>query len=100
MKIENKKFFQKVTLTLFLLSGTLINAQDLGLATGGNKILAEIVKAFPIIVAILFIWVGWKALSEFNESKDVWAALKIILWFILAVFVVIGGYQLVKGLSL
>lgn len=100
MKMMNQKLYQKASLILFLLSATLVNAQDLGLATGGNKILAEIVKAFPIIVAILFIYVGWKALSEFNESKDVWAALKIILWFILAVFVVIGGYQLVKGLSL
>jgi len=100
MKMMNKKFYQKASLTLFLLSATLVNAQDLGLATGGNKILAELVKAFPIIAAIALIWVGWKALNEYNDSKDVLSALKIIGWYLLAVFFIIGAYQVVKNVSL
>ena len=100
MKIDNKNISQKAILTLFLLSGTLINAQDLGLATGANKILAEIVKAFPLIVAISFIWVGWKALNEYNDSKDVLSALKIVMWYLLAVFFIIGVYQVIKSVSL
>lgn len=100
MKKKNKNFGEKVTISLFLLSTTLMNAQDLGLATGGNKILSELAKAFPIIVAISFIWVGWKALNEYNDTKDVLSALKIVLWFLLAVFVVVGVYQVVKNISL
>lgn len=96
----NEKFYQKASLTLFLLSATLVNAQDLGLATGGNKILSELAKAFPIIVTISLIWVGWKALSEYNDSKDAMAVLKIIGWYLLAVFFIIGAYQVVKNLSL
>jgi len=96
----NQKFYQKASLTVFLLSATLVNAQDLGLATGGNKILAELVKAFPIIAAIALIWVGWKALNEYNDSKDVLAALKIVGWYLLAVFFIIGAYQVVKNVSL
>lgn len=100
MKMMNQKFYQKASLTVFLLSATLLNAQDLGLATGGNKILAELVKAFPIIAAIALIWVGWKALNEYNDSKDVLAALKIVGWYLLAVFFIIGAYQVVKNVSL
>jgi len=96
----NKNFYQKASLTVFVLSASLMNAQDLGLATGGNKVLAELAKAFPIIVAISFIWVGWKALNEYNDSKDVLSALKIVLWYLLAVFVVVGVYQVVKNISL
>lgn len=83
-----------------LLATTTVNAQDLGLATGGNKILAELVKAFPIVAAIAFIWVGWKALNEYNDNKDVLSALKIIGWYLLAVFFIIGAYQVIKGVSL
>lgn len=100
MKVTHQKFYQKASLTLLLLSATLVNAQDLGLASGGNKILAELAKAFPIIVAISFIWVGWKALNEYNDTKDVLHSLKIVFWFLLAVFVVVGVYQVVKGISL
>lgn len=100
MKMMNQKFYQKASLTVFLLSATLVNAQDLGLATGGNKILNELVKAFPIIAAIALIWVGWKALNEYNDSKDVLSALKIVGWYLLAVFFIIGAYQVVKNVSL
>lgn len=93
-------FFKKSTVVLFLLAVSLFNAQDLGLATGGNKILSELAKAFPIIVTISLIWVGWKALSEYNDSKDAMAVLKIIGWYLLAVFFIIGAYQVVKNLSL
>jgi len=100
MKKKNKNFGEKVGVTLFLLSATLINAQDLGLATGANKVLTELGKAFPFIVGISFLWVAWKALGEYNDSKDVMAALKIIFWYLLAVFVVVGVYQVVKNISL
>lgn len=96
----NKKIINKVGFTLMLLATTTVNAQDLGLATGGNKILAELVKAFPIVAAIAFIWVGWKALNEYNDNKDVLSALKIIGWYLLAVFFIIGAYQVIKGVSL
>lgn len=95
-----KNLIEKTSLVVFVLSASLMNAQDLGLATGGNKVLAELAKAFPIIVAISFIWVGWKALNEYNDSKDVLSALKIVLWYLLAVFVVVGVYQVVKNISL
>lgn len=96
----NRNFYQKAGLTLFVLSASLMNAQDLGLASGGNKILAELVKAFPIIAGIAFLWVAWKALSEYNDSKDVLAALKIVGWYLLAVFFIVGAYQVVKNISL
>lgn len=96
----NKNYLQKASLVLFVLSASMMNAQDLGLATGGNKILNELVKAFPIIAAIALIWVGWKALNEYNDSKDVLSALKIVGWYLLAVFFIIGAYQVVKNVSL
>lgn len=96
----NRNFFQKTGVLVFILSATMINAQDLGLASGGNKILAELVKAFPIIAAIAFLWVGWKALSEYNDSKDVLSALKIVGWYILAVFFIVGAYQVIKNVAL
>lgn len=96
----NKKFYQKASLILFVLSASLMNAQDLGLATGGNKILSELVKAFPIIAGIAFIWVAWKALNEYNDSKDVLASLKVVGWYLLAVFFIVGAYQVVKNISL
>lgn len=96
----NKNFIEKACLVLFLLSASFINAQDLGLATGGNKILNELVKAFPIVAGIAFIWVGWKALNEYNNSKDVLEALKIVGWYLLAVFFIIGAYQVIKSVSL
>ena len=77
------KFSQKAGLLLFMLSATIVNAQNLGLADGGNKILSELVKAFPIVAGIAFIWVGWKALNEYNETKDVLSALKIVGWYLL-----------------
>ena len=94
------KFSQKAGLLLFMLSATIVNAQDLGLADGGNKILSELVKAFPIVAGIAFIWVGWKALNEYNETKDVLSALKIVGWYLLAVFFIVGAYQVVKTTSL
>lgn len=94
------KFSQKASLLLFMLSATIVNAQNLGLADGGNKILSELVKAFPIVVGIAFIWVGWKALNEYNETKDVLSALKIVGWYLLAVFFIVGAYQVVKTTSL
>ena len=94
------KFSQKAGLLLFMLSATIINAQNLGLADGGNKILSELVKAFPIVAGIAFIWVGWKALNEYNETKDVLSALKIVGWYLLAVFFIVGAYQVVKTTSL
>ena len=94
------KFSQKAGLLLFMLSATIVNAQDLGLADGGNKILNELVKAFPIVAGIAFIWVGWKALNEYNETKDVLSALKIVGWYLLAVFFIVGAYQVVKTTSL
>lgn len=96
----NKNFFEKKGIVVFVLSASLMKAQDLGLASGGNKILAELVKAFPIVAAIALIWVGWKALNEYNDSKDVLAALKIVGWYLLAVFFIIGAYQVVKNVSL
>lgn len=96
----NNKIYQKAGLLLFVLTTTFANAQDLGLATGGNKILNELVKAFPIIAAIAFLWVGWKALNEYNESKDVLSSLKIVGWYLLAVFFIVGAYQVVKNISL
>ncbi|MCC9036998.1 hypothetical protein LNP80_22565 [Chryseobacterium sp. C-39] len=96
----NKNYLEKASLVLFILSASMMNAQDLGLATGGNKILNELVKAFPIIAAIALIWVGWKALNEYNDSKDVLSALKIVGWYLLAVFFIIGAYQVVKNVSL
>lgn len=96
----NKNFFEKKGIIVFVLSASLMKAQDLGLASGGNKILAELVKAFPIVAAIALIWVGWKALNEYNDSKDVLAALKIVGWYLLAVFFIIGAYQVVKNVSL
>lgn len=94
------KFSQKAGLLLFMLSATIVNAQNLGLADGGNKILNELVKAFPIVAGIAFIWVGWKALNEYNETKDVLSALKIVGWYLLAVFFIVGAYQVVKTTSL
>ncbi len=94
------KFSQKAGLLLFMLSATIVNAQNLGLADGGNKILSELVKAFPIVAGIAFIWVGWKALNEYNETKDVLSALKIVGWYLLAVFFIVGAYQVVKTTSL
>jgi TRAP-type C4-dicarboxylate transport system permease small subunit len=93
------KFSQKAGLLLFMLSATIVNAQNLGLADGGNKILSELVKAFPIVAGIAFIWVGWKALNEYNETKDVLSALKIVGWYLLAVFFIVGAYQVVKTTS-
>ena len=94
------KFSQKAGLLLFMLSATIVNAQNLGLADGGNKILSELVKAFPIVAGIAFIWVGWKALNEYNETKDVLSALKIVGWYLLAVFFIVGAYQVVRTTSL
>ena len=94
------KLSQKAGLLLFMLSATIVNAQNLGLADGGNKILSELVKAFPIVAGIAFIWVGWKALNEYNETKDVLSALKIVGWYLLAVFFIVGAYQVVKTTSL
>ena len=94
------KFSQKAGLLLFMLSATIVNAQDLGLADGGNKILSELVKAFPIVAGIAFIWVGWKALNEYNETKDVKKKIKIVGWYLLAVFFIVGAYQVVKTTSL
>lgn len=94
------KFSQKAGLLLFMLSATIVNATNLGLADGGNKILSELVKAFPIVAGIAFIWVGWKALNEYNETKDVLSALKIVGWYLLAVFFIVGAYQVVKTTSL
>ncbi len=94
------KFSQKAGLLLFMLSATIVNAENLGLADGGNKILNELVKAFPIVAGIAFIWVGWKALNEYNETKDVLSALKIVGWYLLAVFFIVGAYQVVKTTSL
>ena len=94
------KFSQKAGLLLFMLSATIVNAENLGLADGGNKILSELVKAFPIVAGIAFIWVGWKALNEYNETKDVLSALKIVGWYLLAVFFIVGAYQVVKTTSL
>ena len=94
------KFSQKAGLLLFMLSATIVNAQNLGLADGGDKILSELVKAFPIVAGIAFIWVGWKALNEYNETKDVLSALKIVGWYLLAVFFIVGAYQVVKTTSL
>lgn len=96
----NRNYLQKASLILFILSASFMNAQDLGLATGGNKILNELVKAFPIVAGIAFIWVGWKALNEYNNSKDVLEALKIVGWYLLAVFFIIGAYQVIKTVSL
>ena len=90
----NKNFYQKTGFLILILSTTLLSA------SGGSKILNELVKAFPIIAAIAFIWVGWKALNEYNETKDVLSSLKIVGWYLLAVFFIIGGYQVVKNVSL
>ena len=62
----NQKFYQKASLTVFLLSATLVNAQDLGLATGGNKILNELRKV-GLTIAVDDFGTGYSSLSRLNQ---------------------------------
>ena len=99
--MSNKNFLRKTSVASIVFGATnLMNAQNLGLQNAGKKILDEIAGAFPFIAGIIFIIVAWKALSEYNDTKDVFSALKIVIWFVVALLVVIGVYQFVKSQSL
>lgn len=96
----NRNYFQKGTIALLLLSASLMNAQDLGLVSGGNKVLNELVRAFPIIAGIAFLWVAWDSLSTYRDTKDALQSMKGIGWWLLSVLFVVGVYQVVKNISL
>ncbi|MRM84278.1 hypothetical protein [Riemerella anatipestifer] len=95
-----RKFFTKGALVATIFGVQFTNAQTFGLKAAGEKFMGEVAGAFPYIAGILFVFAAWKALDEYSQSKDVLAALKIILWFALALVVIVGIYQFVKGQSL
>lgn len=95
-----KKYLLKVSVVVAVLAFDLALAQSLGLQSAGQKLMNEVAGAFPYVAGILFVIAGWKALNEYSETKDHMAALKIVMWYILAVLVIVGGYQFVKGLAL
>lgn len=95
-----RKFLFKGAVFTALLGFNLVMAQSLGLQKAGQTMMNEVAGAFPYVAGVLFVVAGWKALNEYSESKDILAALKIVMWYIIAVLVIIGGYQFVKTQSL
>lgn len=100
--MNKQNFFKKLGTSMFLLGATgLVKAQNLGLGDAGNKILAEIEKAFPFIVGVAFVFVGWRAFNQYEENgKDVMAAIKVLIWFVVVLLVFVALYKFVKSVAL
>lgn len=87
-----KKKISLSVMTLLLVKS--IYAFDLGLGKVGKDILSSLASAFPYIVGIAFILVGFRAFNEYNESgKDYMVPLKIFIWFVIVVLIFVGLYQ-------
>lgn len=94
--------------TKFLLAGgllltlpTKIYAQSLGLQDAGQKLMTEVEGVFPYIAGIIFLFVGWKNLGNFtSENGDIWKGIKNLVFYILAVLIVVGVYRFVKTQTL
>lgn len=98
MRKTNFLFKGAVLTALFIFQSAM--AQSLGLQGAGQNILNEVAGAFPYVAAVLFIFAGWKALNEYSETKDVMASLKIVLWYIIAILVIVGAYGYIKNVKL
>lgn len=85
---------------LFCLSGTAFG-QNLGLDQVGHNLQSQLERFFPYIAAIIFIFVAFKNLGHFTENDgNPWVAVRNLLYYIIAVLVVVGVYNLVKSKSL
>ncbi len=76
-------------------------AQNLGLGDAGNRLMTEVERVFPYIAGIIFIFVGFKNLGNFtSENGDIWKGIKNLVFYILAVLIVVGVYRFVKTQTL
>lgn len=95
-----KKYLFKGAVLTALLGFELVIAQSLGLQRAGQSIMNEVAGLFPYIAAIGLAITGGYALIDFGKNKDYMEALKIVLFYILAVVIIVAAYQFVKSQSL
>lgn len=101
----NSKTLLKKSLVILLTFGFVSLAWsqsvNLGLEGVGGGILKQLEKFFPYVVGISFIFTGWKALEQYNESgKDIMVLIKYVAWFVVGVLVIVAMYKGVKNIAL
>lgn len=95
-----KNFYLKTAVLTALFGFEFLMAQSLGLDRAGKMFSSELESSFPYFAGGGLILVGLYALYDYGKTKDYMESLKIVLFYIVGVLVVVGGYQFVKSQSL
>ncbi|MET7038774.1 hypothetical protein BAZ12_15610 [Elizabethkingia miricola] len=91
-----KKIIFNVFVVCLLFSCNLLLAQGIGLSSGMNEVTADVKNFAAGALLIGFLITGIIAVKDYSENKDIGRVLWIIIFAIVVISAIVGGYAFVK----